>query len=407
MIIHIAGGAKIGASATIFETKHTTFAIDWGGGLAAGKQKPQYEKMKKIKHVLLTHAHSDHVGNVMELVRNSRAYFHCSMATYDLFIQTLINARYQQEDLNVFAGRAIIYNHGDSLSFAQGVYVYPVAAGHILGASSYQMMIDGISIFYTGDMCLHDQALVTGAMLPDRQVNVLMREATYVDREGVDYQTEANRFVRTIREMFDRQMKILIPALAMGRMQEVACLLYKAGVPFCIEGARDFRRIYAEHLGSDAAFLTKIPEFVSMKDREDRMASSEGAVILASSGMLLDNTFSARWANWIAPRTDGAILLVNHQDPEAVGGQIQQIQDGQCLMVNGKPTVKGCMVERFELPAHLSGSNGLALERSCTNTDSQILLSHYPSHKRALAFVQAQSDCRHRKVVTLNERIEL
>src|SRR5207253_6983208 len=104
-------------------------------------------------------------------------------------------------------------------------------AGHALGSAG--MMVRGAreTLFYTGDVCFHDQTILKAARFEDVKADVLIMETTRGDREippGVTRETEAERLAQAIQRVRARKGSIMIPVFALGRNQEILaqlCLL--------------------------------------------------------------------------------------------------------------------------------------------------------------------------------------
>ena len=96
-------------------------------------------------------------------------------------------------------------------------------AGHVLGSAGIRVTHEKESLFYTGDVCFHDQTLLPKADFDGLKADVLILETTRGNTEtpeGFTRDKEAKRFLDAIRAGLDRNAGVLVPVFALGRTQE-------------------------------------------------------------------------------------------------------------------------------------------------------------------------------------------
>ena len=101
-------------------------------------------------------------------------------------------------------------------------------AGHIAGASCVLIQGKEGSVFYSGDISLTNQFTVGGAVIPKLGPDIAIIESTYGDKLHANRQMEEERLVRMVNEVIGEGGKVLIPAFALGRAQEVVLILKRA-----------------------------------------------------------------------------------------------------------------------------------------------------------------------------------
>ncbi|MCL4394422.1 MAG: MBL fold metallo-hydrolase [Chloroflexi bacterium] len=225
---------------------------------------------KTVDSAILSHAHLDHSGNLPTLVKSGfQGDVHCTPATRDLANLILRDSAHIQEQdaayLNQKQSRQglppvePLYTTQDAeqtlkhlvghayhrnISLGNGHCAYMFDAGHILGSAITLLELhEGdrtVRLGYTGDLGR------TGTLiLPDpesvRQLDYLLIEATYGDREHPSIQESEDELARIVRETVARGGKVVIPAFAVERTQEV---------------------LYTLHLKVDAGEVPKVPSFV-------------------------------------------------------------------------------------------------------------------------------------------------
>src|SRR5205085_8964364 len=101
-------------------------------------------------------------------------------------------------------------------------------AGHALGSAGIMVRGEKEKLFYTGDVCFHDQTILKKARFEDVHADVLIMETTRGNRDlppGFSRETEIERLSAAIRRVLDRKGSVLLPTFALGRTQEILALL--------------------------------------------------------------------------------------------------------------------------------------------------------------------------------------
>ena len=200
-----------------------------------------------ISAVVLTHAHVDHTGFLPRLVAQGfggRAF--CTAGTADLCRIVLPDAgRLAEEDareanrhgytrhspaLPLFTetdairalGHLQPFGYARAAPVLPGVEVQFVNAGHLLGSGFVVLTIQGpprVRLVFSGDLGRYDRPILPDPS-PMSSADVLLLESTYGDRlHEADDQGE--RLASIIRETVQRGGKVIVPAFAIGRVEEV------------------------------------------------------------------------------------------------------------------------------------------------------------------------------------------
>jgi metallo-beta-lactamase family protein len=197
--------------------------------------------------VVLTHAHLDHSGWLPRLVNDGFSKrIYCTPGTLDLCRLVLPDAgRLQEEDARQANKHGYtkhepalpLFTEADALRtllqlqpvgyerpipVMPGVEVEFIPAGHLLGSAYARMSVggkDGQTILFGGDLgrygrpVLPDPAPVDGA-------DILLLESTYGDRLHAP-DDNGDELAAVINEAVERGGKIIVPAFAIGRVEEV------------------------------------------------------------------------------------------------------------------------------------------------------------------------------------------
>src|SRR5690606_26636813 len=206
-----AAGTVTGSRYLIETDKGTRILIDCG--LFQGLKQLRERNWKalpvpldSIDAVLLTHAHLDHTGYLPVLVRDGlKAPIYGTAPTADLAHIMLPDSGHLQEEDAAFLNRHRLTRHDPALplyTLEDGARaagrIEPVAfevdldlpggvrarfrrSGHILGAASIRLRVDGRDIVFSGDIGKYSAPLVRDP-LPFENADALVMESTYGGR---------------------------------------------------------------------------------------------------------------------------------------------------------------------------------------------------------------------------------
>ena len=291
---------------------------------------------KDIDLLLLTHAHLDHCGRIPLLVkRGFRGEIVTTSATRDLTRLVLLDSAHLHEEdarrarhhgkrgaaaeplydtmdaldaLDRFGRTA---HYGKPLELGPGLRATFHDAGHILGSASILLELeeDGLHrrVLFSGDLGPQDRPLL-GDPKPPGDVDVVVMETTYGDRDHRPLDASIDEFHDAIRDAHARGGNVIIPTFALERAQELLWYLregIEAGKlpetmqvfldsPMAISATRIFAR-HPEALRPEVAEMVRagrdpfgLPELHFTRDASESMALNQlrsGAVIMAGSGM--------------------------------------------------------------------------------------------------------------------------
>ena len=244
-------------------------------------------------------------------------------------------------------------------------------AGHTLGSAGILLRGKQETLFYTGDVCFHDQTILKSARFEDVKADVLVMETTRGNREVPKDFTRAKEIERLVAAIQEGQKKkgcVMIPAFALGRTQEILALLALlmregrlAKQPVYIGGlGRVFTEIYdieahrmhRQHtnLQLNAALQLVVLE----KGMADDMQLTGGKIFVITAGMMSENTAAHTLASRMIGDDKQSIFFVGYADPDSPAGHLKAAQAGETFVFSpsaGQVT-KRCDVQDFDLTAH-------------------------------------------------------
>ena len=254
MFLEFLGAAgEVTGSCHALHVGDRTILLDCGlfqGKRSASRAKNERLPMptNRIDAVLLSHAHIDHAGRLPFLVREGYdGPIHATSATRDLCaIMLADSAQIQVKDAEFLARRERshaepLYDPEDAtralrlfeghpygrwFDVVPGVRARFDDAGHILGSAS--VLVEASErgttrrILFSGDVGRSGLAIIRDPQPPaDADADLVIMESTYGDRDHVPIDDARATLGRVIRETAARGGKVVIPAFAVGRVQEL------------------------------------------------------------------------------------------------------------------------------------------------------------------------------------------
>ena len=200
----------------------------------------------EITSLVLTHAHLDHCGYIPRLVAQGfKGRVFCTPATAELARVVLMDAAHLQEEDAERANRKGYTRHQPALPLfterdavralellqpvgyqrpmpvAPGVTAEFLDAGHLLGSSYARVFVEpsNKTILFGGDLGRYGRPVLPDPT-PVTAADYLLVESTYGNRIH-EQDDDGARIAQIIRETADRGGKVVIPAFALGRVEEL------------------------------------------------------------------------------------------------------------------------------------------------------------------------------------------
>jgi len=417
MKLHFLGGAdEVGASCLLIEVAGRRILVDAGirmGGAAADRlpDLARASDLGGLDAILLTHAHLDHSG-ALPLVHGAfpRAEIRMTAPTLGLLRILLLDALKIMELKSDQEGEIPLYPlPAVEALLARSVgkpFLEPVPlcdgairatffpAGHVLGAAAVGLETPEGNVLVTGDLSVTDQLTVPGMPRPRFSPDVMVCEATYGARLHASRRAEEERLAQNVIEVLRDGGKVLIPAFALGRAQEVLLILRKAlarpdapsATVYCDGMVRSICGVYSQYpealsrplreraQAGRGLFYTadgRIRPVGSPAER-DEILRGDPCVIVSSSGMLSGGP-SQHYAAGLASSESSLISITGYQDEEAPGRRLQDLAASSAadreLMLGGRRVAVRCAVGTYTLSAHADAQELVGLVQSLAPRD--------------------------------------
>ena len=326
---------------------------------------------RRIDSVVVSHAHIDHIGRLPLLVRHGfHGPIYATPATRDLCAVMLPDAAHIQESDAAFLARhgrkslesQPLYTLADAIAVQDLIAGIPyrrihylrknlafefTEAGHILGSASIDLRLTeggNHRIVFSGDIGRSGLPIIRDPDPPTGPIDTLIVESTYGNKDHDPPREAEDRLSEVIRRVAGRGGKILIPAFALGRVQEVVYALHqlrKAGripdiriyvdSPLAVDATAVFRmhpevfdRREQMLANSDKIFDFPLLTYVRAIEDSKRLNTLNGpAIIVAASGMAEAGRILHHLKNHIGDPKN-CVLFVGFQAEHTLGRRIQE-----------------------------------------------------------------------------------
>lgn len=401
-LINLNPDTEIGASCWFLEVDGHRLMMDAGShpkreGRAS---MPMFSVVgqEQVDAIAISHCHHDHVGNLPVAVRHfPRAHVLMPELSYFIVERVLHNSvnvmTRQRDEAGIAEYPLYTHNEVDDISPLFQGFKYnreidwasfdktkrgqfsPTLeffdAGHALGSAGMMVRGKSQSLFYTGDVCFHDQTLLRAARFDDVKADVLLMETTRGNRgvpPGFSRVAEAQRLGQAIERVIKRKGSVLLPTFALGRTQEILAQLalmiadgilepqpiYVGGLGRVFTEIYDLQahRTYRHHSGLQLGEALNI--VVLDRSKMEEMSLSGGKIFVLTAGMMSEYTPAHEMALRMMGDERHAIFFVGYADPDTPGGRLKQSKPGEPFLFSEKvgEVKRFCELEDFDLTAH-------------------------------------------------------
>lgn len=345
-----------------------------GGRGAREKNEPPFPfDPASVDHVVISHAHLDHIGRLPLLWKEGfRGTVWSTRATFELARLSLLDSAgvlasnaaranrrreddepkivpiYDEEDVldlvELWGGS---FEYHEPAEICEGVRVTARDAGHILGSAFLEFSLsegdETVRFTFSGDLgnvnkpIIRDPEAATAA-------DIVMLESTYGDRDHRPFVETVSELERAINETWERGGNVVIPTFALERAQELLYVLYEAwkggriparsriflDSPMAISATRIFERhpdlfdTETLHLHADGGDPFDFAALEYTRATKDSMRINHirrGAIILAGSGMVTGGRVLHHLRHNLL-RQESSVVFIGYQASNTTGRSI-------------------------------------------------------------------------------------
>ncbi len=402
-------------------------------GMYQGKRAETYERNLNFRYdprsvdaVLLSHAHIDHSGNLPNLVKQGyEGPIYATRATAELggvmlrdsgriqesdaeFVskkraergQDPIEPLYTEQDAEEAANSFKGVDYDQAFEPIPGVVARFHEAGHILGSAAISLEIEEkgrkIRFWFSGDIGRYRMPLLRDPILPEA-VDYMIMESTYGDKSHSNPENAFIEFRDVVKRTVERGGKVIVPAFAVGRTQELVYNLNEmmtegdvprvpvfVDSPLAVNATQVFRNhaecfdeetrqfvMEARHPALDFKMLTYVKSVEESKSLNER---KEPMIIISASGMAETGRIVHHIRNNIGDPKN-TICIVSWQAPYTMGRRLAD-REPQVNIFGEAHKVKAKVATIGGLSGHAGQDLLMRYALGVKDTAKQIFLVH-------------------------------
>jgi metallo-beta-lactamase family protein len=352
-------------------------------GLFQGRRKDTYTVNRsfrfppsKIDAVLLSHAHIDHSGNLPNLAKHGYSGpIYATHSTVNLcqimlkdsahiqesdvrFVnkrrqeqgQPLVEPLYSQVDAQLAIDLLEKVEYDQPFEVVPGVRASFVEAGHILGSAAIILDIEekgkNTRLWFSGDIGRPNMPILKDPVMPFN-ADYLIMESTYGDKPHPSYESACDELHQALSKTLGRGGKVIIPAFAVGRTQELVYAIHRMmdsgdipTVPVFVDSPlavnatdvfklrpQDFdqeaRKMIRDDVHHAALGFDRLTYIRSVEESKELNTRKDPMIIISASGMMeVGRVLHHLRHNITNPKN--TLLIVSWQAPHTLGRRMME-----------------------------------------------------------------------------------
>jgi len=400
--IQFLGGAEeVGRMGILLNTRKERFLFDYG--ISVQNMAHPIEPELPIDGMCLAHPHLDHSGHVPSLYkRGYRGSVWATPACLDLSelllkdslkvqIKKGLTPNYLAPHLNKMMDMSREAFFREPINFKESQITF-YNAGHVPGSASLLLRSQGKGILYTSDVNFKETFLMPGAFTDYKDLDVLICETTYSHKNHPDRKKLADKLQEMVQYTVYNNGTVLVPSFAVGRTQEMLCILHGLGFPIYLDGMGiEATRRVLNHPDSIRVPNKLKQAFNSAhkvtKAKDRKKALSKPCIIIATAGMMQGGPVNIYMKK--LHKRENCLLVINGYQVEGTPGRTL-LDTGR--YVYGQLDIKPKMrVEFMDFSAHC-GREGLIDFIKKTNPKKIFLVHGERTHEFSLELREMDFD---------------
>jgi len=369
----------LGAAGGVTGSKHLLevdgYRVLLDCGFFQGRRAETYEansvlpdELKVTDAVILSHAHADHCCSLPLLVKDGyNRKIYATPATSDIARLIMLDAAkiqagdyahlkkngftkilkpvYEEHDVENTSDlfKDVPYHFEQNIGGKISFKFYD--AGHILGSAVTLIKTPEKNIIYTGDLGNVGLPILPDPEAVSEEAEIMISECTYGDHDHPPVADAYEMLKKIIKQSVEEKSRIIFPAFALGRTQELIYMLHKLykdgeipAIPIYIDSplSNSITDVFEKYkrdfdleawqdffMSGDSPFSAKYLNYIQDADESRLLNNLQGPmIIIASSGMLEGGRILHHLQNDIE-NEKSTVLLTGYQADNTLGRKLE------------------------------------------------------------------------------------
>ena len=382
----LGGGREVGRVGILLIDENKKLLIDYG--LNPGDPPVYPEAAPPVDFAILSHAHLDHSGMFPWLSSRYNTKVYSTMLTKEISevlyndMLKIANANgypfpYGEEEVGIALNNFRCFEENGEIEI-DGYDIKFHPAGHIPG--SVMIEIKNLDMLFSCDINTIETNLLHGAK--PVKARTLFIEGTYAGKEHPDREKLEKEFLDEIDDIVKKGGKVIIPAFAVGRTQELAMLLYDMGHEVWLDGMgskiADIMIKHGNSIKSPKKLNKAMKSMNIVYSNHGRKLALKSGIVLTTSGML--NGGPVLWyIDKIKDDSKSAVFITGYQVEGTNGRMLLEKKE---IDIYGVREKVDCKVKFFDFSAHAGHSQ---LIKFIKNVDPENVIIFHSENPDAMA----------------------
>ena len=419
-ITALGGFQEVGRSAILVQTAESNILLDIGVKPSGNSDEYPFLNLgefdiDRLDAVVITHAHLDHCGFLPFLFKYGyRGAVYVTEPT--MYLMKLLQEDYidvarregkivpfSKRDVATAISHTIPLTYGEVTDISPDVRLTLHEAGHIIGSAIVHLHIGRglFNLVYTGDFKFNRTRLLDPATHRFPRAELLIMESTYGGSSDImppRFETE-RKLIEIINRTFSRNGIVLIPALAVGRAQDIMLVINDAinknlipktevFIEGMIQEVTAIHTTFPEYLSQSVReriyhgnnpFISEYFNIVDDPEKRSEIVEVRPSIIIATSGMLTGGPVM-EYLKLLAPDSRSSLVFVSYQIEGTLGRRILQgLREIPFPQPNGRINVVNLKMEVYNIEGFSGHSDRKQLLRYVSSIQPQperIILCH-------------------------------
>ncbi|MEM4647922.1 MAG: beta-CASP ribonuclease aCPSF1 [Candidatus Pacearchaeota archaeon] len=418
-ITFLGGAREVGRSALLLYTPESRVLLDCGIDISTQENRfpifnvPEFN-LKELDAIIVTHSHLDHSGLVpymykvgyrgpvymTEPVRDTTALL--ALDYISVTYKQASSPLYSVSDIKKMIKHSVILNYKEVSDITSDLRITFFNSGHSLGSCMVHINIGNgyHNLLYTSDFKYGKTRLFDIPTTKFARLETLIMEGTYGGKEDkLQSRKESERLlIEYTKRTLERDGKVLLPVLGVGRSQDVMLIIKEAmesglipKVPIYLDGmVWDITALHAAYpeflnynlrkriYSNEEVFSSELFYRVGSQKEREEVINGGKCIIISTSGMLVGGA-SLEYFKHLASEKNNSIIFTSYQSPKSLGRKIKEGLKEVILPINGNEEKIPVKLEVFSiegLSGHSDREQLISFVSNLRPFPKRILLNH-------------------------------